>query len=1020
MTAKMPLQAVKGSALTARCLSCHAPVADGVEICESCRTAHVLKVDLESLTAGPGDGQLADEDILLPEQAAAALGNASELPFCGRATELSQLAGLVEKSVREQRLRCALICGPAGIGKSRLLREVNRLCRDHLGLPADRVLVGTLLGGEQPGEVALPLSAFREQLRFRCGIAGDDSAQTAREKLQRTCRTLLPPVRASEVAQQLAEFLGLSTVELGGTADLDRGPRSAAVSSDATQESRSYAALKRFLSADAARAPLVLLFDELEHATEETMSLLRYLTESLAELPVFIGMFARPEFTDRHPDCVSSAHGLACIDLAPLSPEESVELCILAVGGEVATLPTAALRLVEKSEGSPRALVELLRALVETEILTWAPSYLPDIGDDEPTGGVPLLPQFSLTRLQELDDSHGQSLDLHRLVALRFACLPGHLQRVLERAAVCGEHFYLDALLMLGRCDQAGLALHDPEDARGGPADLADLPPEISLTDAEGAIGSGDPELSADGDLSTYLPEAIDAGLDDSSDRSALHATLSQLVDQGLLLPVPDSRLRGERGFRFAYAPWRDLAYERVAPTRKRRYHRLLSYWLLLHPERDSEEIVELVARHLERAGRGASAAYFYHQLASRAGAAGKLARASRLLLRGLACLAQGDMGLRIAMWHDLGAIFVRRGDLDAALSAYGKLLRLSHVLAIRQHRAAAHYAIGQIYRHKGELAFALDYLGRALTDFTEIGDLPGIGDALDDLGQVQWLLGRVDEALDRTARALELRRRLGDRRKEAMSLLHIGTFELHRGLIDPARSCYEEALRKHDNDPDLFAACQEALGNVDLLRGDIASAQGRFSAGLSSVEGRPGSTMHAALLARLAEVALESGQAEKAWPLLGQAREIALRSSERRLLAEIKRLLAYVHLRRNEQREALAASQQALDYAQKSGVRHEIARALLAMGEAHAATLFDETIEGQHPAWECFRRSITLLREVGDQAELAFALYQMGRLLIERGRVQPAKNTLREALEIATRLRLGIAYEMQQILAEL
>ncbi len=1011
----MPPQAVKGAAQSARCFSCHAPVADGVEICESCRTAHVLKVDLESLTGPPGDGLLSDDDLLLPSSAGAALGSASELPFCGRAAELSQLIELVEKSVREQRLRCALVSGPTGVGKSRLLREVIRLCSDHLGLPGDRVLVGTLLGSDLPGEAALPLSAFREQLRARCGIAGEDAAQTAREKLQRTCRTLLPPVRASEVAQQLAEFLGLSTTEMGGIPDLDRGPRSAAVAGGPTQESRSYAALKRFLCADAARAPLVLLFDGLEHATEETMGLLRYLTDSLADLPVFLGVFARPEFSERHPDCVAGAHGLTCIDLSPLSAEESVEFFTLAIGSEVASLPPAALRLVEKSEGSPRALVEILRVLVDTEILTWTPLYSPDIADDEPTGGVPLRPQFDLPRLQDLEDSHASSLDLHRLVALRFATLPADWQRVLERAAVCGEHFYLDALLMLGRCDRAARSLHDEGDgafersALSGDAD----------GDAAGAENS-DPELASDGDPSGEEAVGGEASLDDSADRSALSATLAQLVTQGLLLRVPDSRLRGERGFRFAYAPWRDLCYERVAPTRKRRYHRLLSYWLLLHPERDSEEIVELVARHLERAGRGASAAYFYHQLATRAGAADQLARASRLLLRGLACLAQGDMGLRIAMWHDLGAIFVRRGDLDAALSAYGKLLRLSHVLAIRPHRAAAHYAIGQIYRHRGELPFSLDYLNRALTDFTEVNDLAGISDALDDLGQVLWLLGRINEALDRTARALELRRRLADRRKEAMSLLHIGTFELHRGLIDPALSCYEEALRKHDSDPELFAACQEALGSVDLLRGDVAAAQQRFAAGLSCVEGRPGSPMYAALLARLAEVALESGNAEGAEPLLKQAREVALRSSERRLLAEIKRLQSYVHLRRNEQREALAASQQALDYAQKSGVRHEIARALLALGEAHAATLFDETIEGQHPAWDCFRRSITLLREVGDQAELAFALYQMGRLLIERGRTQPARNTLREALDIATRLRLGIAYELQQILAEL
>ena len=991
--------------MTARCLSCHAPVADGVEICESCRTAHVLKVDLDTLTGDESNDRISDGDFLIPAQPSAALGNA-ELPFCGRAQELTQLVGLIEKSVREQRLRCALVSAPAGLGKTRLLRETARLCTDHLGLPGDRVLVGTLLGGDPPGEAALPLAAFREQVRARCGILPTDAAQTAREKVQRTCRSLLPPVRASEVSLSLAEFLGLSTSDHSAQTDGDVSQRT---------ESRSYAALKRFLSADAARAPLVLLFDELEHATEETLSLLRYLSDSLAELPVFIGVFARPEFLERTPDCVASAHGLAQLELGPLSSDETIELFCLSIGCEVTALPQSALRLIEKSEGSPRALSELLRVLVETEILTWTPVQAPEIGDDEPTGGVPLQPQLDLARLAELEQSQPVGLDLRLLVAMRLAILPPASQRALERAAAGGEHFYLDALLMLQRCDRTGVALGraaegigDSEEDESDALDALDDPDSASLT-------AVDPWES---DLDEAGPAPLD--LDDSSDRAALLATLDQLMTQGLILPVTDSRLHGEHGYRFAYSPWRDLCYERMSPARKRRYHRLIAHWLMLHPERDSDDMVEAVARHLERAAYGSGAAYFYHQLAGRAAAQEQLARATRLLLRAIACLGKADLGQRVAMWHELGAILVRRGDLDAALSAYSKLLRLSHVLAVRQYRAAAFYALGQIYRHKGDLALALDHLNRAHSDFAEINDLSGIADVLDDLGQVLWLLGRIDEALDRTARGLERRRRLGDRRKEAMSLLHIGSIELHRGLLDPALSCYEEALRKHDEDPELFAACQEALGGVDLLRGDVTSARQRFDAGLAAVDAHPGSPVAAALQVRLAEVALEVGEIAEAEALLRRARERALRSSERRLLAEIKRVLTYVHLRRDQQREALACSQKALDFAQKSGVRHEIARALLAMGEAHAATLFDETIEGQHPAWDCFRRSVALLREVGDQAELAGALYQMARLLIERGRLQPARNTLREALDIATRLRLGIAYEMQQILAEL
>ena len=147
----------------------------------SCRTAHVLKVDLESLTGPPGDGLLSDDDLLLPSSAGAALGNASELPFCGRAAELSQLIELVEKRASASS-GCA---APWSLARRALGRAgscaVIRLCSDHLGLPGDRVLVGDTAGSDLPGEAALPLSAFREQLRARCGIAGEDAAQTARE-----------------------------------------------------------------------------------------------------------------------------------------------------------------------------------------------------------------------------------------------------------------------------------------------------------------------------------------------------------------------------------------------------------------------------------------------------------------------------------------------------------------------------------------------------------------------------------------------------------------------------------------------------------------------------------------------------------------------------------------------------------------------------------------------------------------------------------------------------------------------
>lgn len=963
--------------MSAQCASCAAKVPVGIEICEACRTTHVPKVDLDLLSGSgpthappwglPGFGQ--EETAPVPVVQAAEL-----VPFCGRGPELGRLGALVEKSLTQSKLHGGLVIGAPGMGKSRLLLELGRLCTDHLGLPRDRILIGSM-----PGEAASPVSALSEQLRTRCGIKTGEPAQSAREKILRTCRSLLSAVRATEVAHCLGELLGIpfpdspvQSPNLSSThpSDPERQPGG---------EPRTYVALKRFLSADAARSPLVLLFDEMEHATDETLSLIHYLVESMVELPVFIGLFARPEFLESNSDCSSTA-GLERIELLPMPVGDAVELFAAAVGSDPEEIPPSMLALVEQhAEGSPRKLVELLHLLGETGALIHlhvpgGPSDGAAEWDEERLAGLELPPQ----------------LEMDGLVYARLSAMAPELRELLEKAAVCGEHFYLDALLMLARCEQAGLASGD-EDESGARGD-----------------GPADPD-------GPELDELLAGG-----DRATMQESLELLIRQGLVRSVRDSRLRGEHEYRFAYPPWRDIVYGTVPLLKRRAYHRLLAHWLLLHQEHDSEEVLETIARHYERSGRGAAAAFFYRRVAHLATARGSYSKPPRLLLRALACLGSADVGIRVSLWHDLGAALVQKGDYDAAFGAYEKLLRLAHALAVRHHLAKAHHALGQIFRHKGEPSLALEHLTRAYDEYGELADSSGLSNVLADLGQVLWLLGRTQEALDRAGRALELRRRLGDRRKVAASLLQIGAIEQHRGLLDPAVSCFEEAMRKHEGDPQLMAACLEALGSVELLRGLLSAARSRFEQGLSLIEPLGRSPLQAVLLCRLGEALIQQGRTDAAETRLQTARELAQRLSDRRALAEIQRLLGLVLLRRGQHKAALECCQRALDQAQKNGVRHEIARALLVLGEVHAATLFDETVEGAHPAWDCFRRSVALLREVGDQAELALALYQLGRHLIERGRLAPARATLREAEGIATRLQMRSADEMRQMLSEI
>lgn len=1063
--------------MPARCQSCQAPVPAGTEICESCRTTHIPRVDLDRSELGnaprtrapsslrpsersqpvPGAGQLGPglgvglgqvpgDDLALapvfaartpiPESARSAepsarslepggrsarstrssesgvssqnspggvssvsageapwswLDASDEVPWCGRSQDLAQLATLAEQAIATRQLRSFVVTAPPGFGKSRLLRELGRLLVAHLRVPKDRVLIGSLAG-----DGGAPTGALAEQIRQRCGIYVDEAPHSARDKVLRTCRTLLPAVRATEVAHLLGEILGmpfpdspvLPAPEGGRGRDDSRSGITDDTRAQIRREPRAHAAIRRFLAADARRAPLVLLFDDMENATPEGMQLMRYILEGLADHsaghPVIVGVFARPEFLETYPDFAGDlpSPDPLRLSLGPMPPSEAVELLAATVGVEPDELPEGMLRHpLVTAEGAPRAIVELVRLLVETQALSWQST---DRG---------LLPDWDLERLAtiELPES------LEGLVRARLSAMPEATRALLARAAVCGERFYLAALLALERCDAAALRTESE------PAGL--LPP---------------PSLDALGAPETAPP------IDELADLAARQARETQellelLESQGLVVRLHESQLRGEREYRFAYPPWRQIIYTELEPALRRRYHRLIAEWLELTPLGEREEGREVIGRHLERAGQGREAARRYQQAAEQALARGVHARAPRLLLRAIACLGEGaDLRQRIGLWQRLGETLEQKGDYDAALGAFEKVVRLSWTASARAQAAQAFFATGRIHRYKGDPGRAHECLARALELYQQLGDQPGIADALDDLGQVLWLRGSPDAALDHTARALELRRRLGERRKIALSLLHIGFIEQHRGLIDPAVACYDEALRKHDGDMLLYAKGLDALGAIDLLRGESDLARARFEEALGLLDASAPSPVHALLRCHLGEALLSQGHVGEAEGRLHEARELAFRLSDRRALAEIKRLLGLIHLRRGQHAQALEQCQLALDQAQQSGIRHEIGRALLALAEVHAATLFDEGVGDKHPAWEYFKRGVTLLREIGDPAELAVALAALGRHLIERGRMGPGRTALSEAEQLASRLKMRLAAELRQILSDL
>ncbi|MEO6952720.1 MAG: tetratricopeptide repeat protein [Polyangia bacterium] len=917
------------------CAGCGQPVSDDSELCIACRTSRVPA----ALGAEVLDSELLTED----EES---LARNDEPRFVGRT---AILARLVERAcVPERGPSFVSVLGPAGIGKTRLCAELaHRIVERDANARVLRTYAGDPSGA--------PYAAFRRLFSIRFGIALDEHDEVlAREQLSQVVEATVGPVRALEVSHLLAHLVGFPFPDSVVVQPLADSP--------SQLQARTFIAVRRFFEADAKHSRLTLVLDDVERASAETINLLHYLAVGLADLPVLIICVGRPELFEAHPTFGDGELVLERIQLEPLSADEAAELLSDFAG--VSPLPDElALHAKERMETTPRALESLVRYLRETLALVRE-------SDESPW-------HFDAARLRTLLPL---PRELAGIVTERLRAMPAYERDVLQKAAACGEAFWLDAVVALIRAI---------------------------------ALDSGDPD-------GPTLGEVAAAG---DRTRHEVGTVLQDLVERGLLVEEPEgqSTIAGEREFRFAAPPWFDVVYAGLDDDRRRRYHRLVAQWLELRPRGRGEEEQEEIGRHLERAGEAEGAAMRYRRAADAARARYFNDKAIRLYVAALGCLGPHDVASRIHLWHDLGSVFHLKGDYDSALGAFERMLRLSWVVASRAKAAVAFNKMGRVYRHKSDLPLALEYFERGLELFEQASDTRGVAGSCDDIGQVLWLMSRYDEALDRSASGLEMRRQLGDKGSVSASLMHIGNIERHRGLFDAAQACYAEALelRTTLSDAAGIIEAHNGLGMLAFHRGDLVNANAYWQTALDRAVRIGSMPLEALLLNHLGEVARASGQRGEARTRFDAARALAVELDDRRLLCESLYNLGLLELADGRNEDALAHCTEALQLAETAGIRVDVGRALLALGEVHAATIFDDTGSGTGTADDYYQRGIALFREIGNDAELGHGLMRYGQYRLERTDTEGGRTLLAEAQIIFGRLGMKSDERLLRVMGE-
>ncbi|HJY81248.1 MAG TPA: adenylate/guanylate cyclase domain-containing protein [Candidatus Binatia bacterium] len=193
---------------------------------------------------------------------------------------------------------------------------------------------------------------------------------------------------------------------------------------------RTFEALKRLLIRESLNQPLELIFEDLQWLDSETQAFLSFLSESVATARILLLVNYRPEYQHSWENKTYYTQ----LRLDPLGKQEAEEL-LTTLLGEIGVQHAAPLQrlILEKTEGNPFFMEEIVQELVERGVLT-RDVVGARLRPDSSTGHVPLPADIHIPTT------------VQAVLASRIDRLPAEDKDLLQNLAVIGKEFPLSLL----------------------------------------------------------------------------------------------------------------------------------------------------------------------------------------------------------------------------------------------------------------------------------------------------------------------------------------------------------------------------------------------------------------------------------------------------------------------------------------------------------------------------------------------------------------------------------------------
>jgi adenylate cyclase len=615
-------------------------------------------------------------------------------PLVGRGEQLESLRARLDALAAGQGGIVALL-GEAGLGKSRLIAELHQIVHTantylEPGPHADRLGQTTVVwleGRCTSFTQSVSYSLIAQILRSYFGLGGgvlDQSEATLR--LMEALEVVFPG-QGDELLPYLSILFGLPV----------GGERVRYLDAEALQRQIFYS-VRRLIGGLSLRTPLVLVFDDLHWIDDASLALLEYLLSLVDDHPIMLMWAFRPGAERSGIEQLAERVARARpdryhpIDLRPLPDDLSQAMVRLLLARS--DLPESLQRaIIERAEGNPFYLEEVIRTLIESNLLTQEAGRWVVNRD---------APDLEARVRSALPDT------LIGVLAARIDRLPEQPKRVLGVAAVVGRNFSRQVLMELI-------------------GDRAALDGALAELERDGLIESGEATWGPTYSFRHVLTHETAYNMLLQRRRAQLHGEIGAVLERLHRDQIDD------------YAALLAYHFERSTDEVSANRYAMQAgrAALRIYANREAAHFFERVVERLRgAAGDEAQLAEALECLGDARSASGEVNAAIGYWQEALVTYSRkGDRDSAARLYRRLGNAWFTRGDRNRAIEIYRRGIDTLSDLPPGQTLAGLYAELGRVYFRTGQDKQAIDWATRALELAESLNDAETASLALNTLG---------------------------------------------------------------------------------------------------------------------------------------------------------------------------------------------------------------------------------------------------------------------------------------------